>query len=69
MFRAAQVPGFFGYDVQNFGSQVREVFAFFCVIVLPLLFAGSARRAGLDSMLILCVFVCVSEIISRPLIG
>ena len=32
-------------------------------------FAGAARRAGPDSMLILCVCVCVSEIISRPLIG
>ena len=33
------------------------------------IFAGAARRAGPDSMLILCVCVCVSEIISRPLIG
>ena len=33
------------------------------------IFAGAARRAGPDSMLNLCVFVCVSEIISRPLIG
>ena len=33
-------------------------------------FAGAARRAGPDSMLILCQFVCVlCEIISRPLIG
>ena len=32
-------------------------------------FAGAARRAGPDSMLILCLSVCVSEIISRPLIG
>ena len=36
-------------------------------------FAGAARRAGPDSMLILYlpvfVSVCVSEIISRPLIG
>ena len=33
------------------------------------IFAGAARRAGPDSMLILCLCVCVSEIISRPLIG
>ena len=35
------------------------------------IFAGTARarRAGPDSMLILCVSVCVSEIISRTLIG
>ena len=32
-------------------------------------FAGAARRAGPASMLILCVYVCVSEIISQPLIG
>ena len=34
-----------------------------------MIFAGAARRAGPDSMLILCLCVCVSEIISRPLIG
>ena len=34
-----------------------------------IVFAGAARRAGPDSMLILCLSVCVSEIISRPLIG
>ena len=33
------------------------------------IFSGAARRAGPDSMLILCQFVCVCEIISRPLIG
>ena len=33
------------------------------------IFAGAARSAGPDSMLILCVSVCVSEIISRTLIG
>ena len=31
--------------------------------------AGAARRATPDSMLILCLSVYVSEIISRPLIG
>ena len=33
------------------------------------IFAGAARRAAPDSMLILCLSVCLSEIISRPLIG
>ena len=33
------------------------------------IFAGAAQRAGPDSMLILYVSVCLSEIISRPLIG
>ena len=33
------------------------------------IFAGAARRAGPDSMLILRLSVCLSEIISRPLIG
>ena len=36
----------------------------FCTI-----FAGAARRAGPESMLILCQSVCEFEIISRPLIG
>ena len=36
---------------------------------LSYIFAGDARRAGPDSMLILCLCVCLSEIISRPLIG
>ena len=36
----------------------------FCTI-----FAGAARRAGPESMLILCQFVSEFEIISRPLIG
>ena len=31
--------------------------------------ASATRRAGPDSLLILCLSVCVSEIISRPLIG
>ena len=34
-----------------------------------LIFAGAARRAGPDSMLIVCVCMCLSEMISLPLIG
>ena len=34
-----------------------------------MIFAGAGRRAGPDSMLIVCVSVCMCEIISRPLIG
>ena len=33
------------------------------------IFAGAARRAGPDSKLILCEFVCEFEMISRGLIG
>ena len=32
-------------------------------------FSGTARRAGPDRMLIVRICICVSEIISRPLIG
>ena len=35
----------------------------------PNIFAGAARRAGADSMLILYLSFCLSEIISRPPIG
>ena len=42
-------------------------------ITIDLVFAGAARRAWPDSMLILCEFVSefvsLCEIISRPLIG
>ena len=42
--------------------------SFLMSFFLSYFFAGTARSAGPDSVLILCVFVCVSEIISRPLI-
>ena len=39
------------------------------VEILRSIFAGAARRAGPDSMLILCEFVSEFEMISRPQIG
>ena len=39
------------------------------LLLLITFFAGAACRAGPDIMLILCLSVCVSEIIFRPLIG
>ena len=48
--------------VQKYINNVKKMFS-------NKTFAGAARRAGPDSMLILGLCVCVSEIISWPLTG